>query len=73
MGFTCILYNSNDWLSIIYASFGVLGIEWYMYVSFGIQEIKNFGWISGFSKKQPLCSTSTLIHIKKSIEPQITG
>ncbi len=40
-------------------------------MSFGIQIIKNFGRINGFSKKQPLCSTSTLIHIKKFIEPQI--
>jgi len=28
MGFTCIFYNSSDWLSTIYASFGVLGIKW---------------------------------------------
>jgi len=43
-----------------------------VYASFGVQWIKNFGWIDGFSKKQPPCSTSTLIHIKKSIKPQIT-
>jgi hypothetical protein len=42
-------------------------------VSFGVQGINNFGWINGFSKKQPLCSASTLIHIKKFIEPQITA
>jgi hypothetical protein len=33
-----------------------------VYASFGILGIK----------KQLLCSTSTLIHIKKSIQPQIT-
>jgi len=34
---------------------------------------QEFWMINGFSKKQPLCSISTLIHIKKSIEPQITA
>ncbi len=42
-----------------------------VYASFGVQGIKSFGWISEFSKKQPLCSTLALIHIKKFIEPQI--
>jgi hypothetical protein len=42
------------------------------YVSFGVQGIKNYGWINGFPNKQPLCSTLALIHIKKFIEPQIT-
>jgi len=38
--------------------------------SFGVPKIKDF---LGFFNKQLLCSTSTLIHIKKSIEPQITN
>jgi hypothetical protein len=38
-------------------------------VSFGVPRIKDF---LGIFNKQLLCSTSVLIHIKKSIEPQIT-
>jgi hypothetical protein len=41
-----------------------------VYVSFGVPRIKD---LSGFFNKQLLCSTLTLIHIKKSIEPQITA
>ncbi len=37
--------------------------------SFKVPRIKDF---SRFFSKQLLCSTSTLIHIKKSVEPQIT-
>jgi hypothetical protein len=37
-------------------------------VSCGVPTIKDF---LGFFNKQLLCSTSTLIHIKKSIKPQI--
>jgi hypothetical protein len=47
------------------------GLNGYVYASFGVQIIKNFGWITRFSKKQPLCWTSTLIHIKEFIKPQI--
>jgi len=57
--YICILWSSKDWMGIAY-------------VSFGIQGIKNYGWINGFPNKQPLCSTLALIHIKKFIEPQIT-
>jgi hypothetical protein len=39
-------------------------------VSFGVLKINDF---SRFFNKQLLCSTSTQIHIKKSIEPQITA
>jgi Co/Zn/Cd efflux system component len=37
--------------------------------SFGVLRIEEF---LGFFNKQLLCSTSALIHINKSIEPQIT-
>ncbi len=39
-------------------------------VSFGVPKIKDF---SRFFNKQLLCSTLALIHIKKSIKPQITA
>jgi hypothetical protein len=43
-------------------------------VSFGVLKIKDFFQdFSRFFNNQLLCSTSTLIHIKKSIEPQITA
>jgi hypothetical protein len=52
----CFWLSSKDWLGTIYASFGV-------------PRIKDF---LGFFNKQFLCSSLVLIHIKKSIEPQIT-
>ncbi len=70
-------------MGVLQASFGVPRINWVLYmhplefqglngycicVLWSSKNIKNLG----FFKKQFLCSTLAVIHIKKSIEPKIT-
>jgi hypothetical protein len=53
-------------MSILKAPIEFQGLNGYC---MGVPKIKDF---SRFLNKQLMCSTSTLIHIKKSIKPQIT-
>jgi hypothetical protein len=78
-----IKWLCNHYINLLYASSWVIGTNWVLYMHpLEFQRLNGYcrcilcnyknKHFSRFFNKQLLCLTSTLIHIKKSIEQQIT-